>query len=111
MGSTRLWFPSRKSVDSQRGGLVIVFEGHCRSGRFSTGKGLYLVDGSLSLAAEDVVLVKARSRDRRRRGSSSSGTTIQEQVCNSGRSFTHITILTECGADHDGVWGGMRKEG
>jgi hypothetical protein len=49
MGSTSDWLPSRRSVDSQRGGLSIVFEGHDRSGRFSGGNLLYFVDGSLSI--------------------------------------------------------------
>ena len=49
MGSTRLWLPSRRSVASQRGALTIVLLGHCLSGRFTGGNGLYLVEGSLSL--------------------------------------------------------------
>jgi hypothetical protein len=49
MGSTKLWLPSRRSVDSQRGGRSIVLLGHERSGRFSGWNFLYLVDGSLSI--------------------------------------------------------------
>lgn len=49
MGSTKLWLPSRRSVDSQRGGLSIVLLGHDRSGRFNGWNFLYFVDGSLSI--------------------------------------------------------------
>jgi hypothetical protein len=49
IGSTRLWLPSRKSVDSQRGGLSIVLLGHVLSGRFNGWNFLYLVEGSLSI--------------------------------------------------------------
>lgn len=49
MGSTRLWLPSRRSVDSQRGGRSIVLLGHERSGRSSGLKALYFVEGSLSM--------------------------------------------------------------
>lgn len=50
MGSTKDWFPSRRSVANQRGGLSMVLEGHCRLGKWSGWKGLYLLDGTLSLA-------------------------------------------------------------
>ena len=33
IGSARAWLPSRRSVDSQRGALVMVLDGHWRSGR------------------------------------------------------------------------------
>lgn len=49
MGSTRLWLPSLRSVDSHRGGLSIVLLGHDRSGRFSGWKALYFFHGSLSI--------------------------------------------------------------
>lgn len=49
IGSLRDWFPSRRSVDSHRGGFSIDFEGHWRLGRWSGLNGLYFVDGSLSL--------------------------------------------------------------
>ena len=49
IGSTKLWLPSRKSVASQRGGLSIVLEGHCRFSSFKGGNFRYLVEGSLSL--------------------------------------------------------------
>ena len=49
MGSTRLWFPSRRSVDSQRGGLSMVLLGHDLSGRLRGLKALYLVHGSASM--------------------------------------------------------------
>jgi hypothetical protein len=38
IGSISAWLPSRMSVESQRGGLVIVRLGHCRSGRSTWGK-------------------------------------------------------------------------
>ena len=46
IGSTKDWFPSRKSVASQRGGFSIVLDGHCR---FSNLRGVnfrYFRDGS-----------------------------------------------------------------
>lgn len=49
IGSTKDWFPSRRSVASHRGGFSMVLEGHCRSGRSSGLNDRYLVDGSLSL--------------------------------------------------------------
>jgi hypothetical protein len=49
MGSTKLWLPSLKSVDSQRGGLSIVLLGHVLSGRFNGLNGLYFVHGSASI--------------------------------------------------------------
>lgn len=49
IGSTRLWFPSLRSVASHLGALFRTLEGHCRSGRLTAGKDLYFLDGSLSL--------------------------------------------------------------
>ena len=49
MGSTKLWLPSRKSVESHRGGLSRVLLGHCRSSSLRGGKRLYFFEGSLSL--------------------------------------------------------------
>lgn len=49
IGSTSDWFPSRKSVDSHRGGLSMVLEGHDLSGRFNGWNFRYLVEGSLSI--------------------------------------------------------------
>jgi hypothetical protein len=49
MGSTKLWLPSRRSVDNQRGGLSMVLLGHDLSGRFNGWNFLYLVEGSLSI--------------------------------------------------------------
>lgn len=49
MGSTRLWFPSLKSVDSQRGGLSSVLLGHDRSFRSRGLKALYFFEGSASI--------------------------------------------------------------
>lgn len=49
MGSTKLWLPSRRSVDSHRGALSSVLFGHWRSGRLMGGNFLYFLDGSLSL--------------------------------------------------------------
>ena len=49
IGSTKLWLPSRKSVESQRGGLSTVLFGHCLSGRWRGGNFLYFFEGSLSL--------------------------------------------------------------
>ena len=51
MGSTKLWFPSRRSVESHRGALLMTLEGHWRSGRSSGLNCLYLRQGSLSLWA------------------------------------------------------------
>jgi hypothetical protein len=53
IGSTKLWFPSRKSVESHLGGLSMVLEGHCRPGRLRGLKGLYFVEGSLSLVVKE----------------------------------------------------------
>lgn len=60
MGSTRLWFPSRRSVASHRGALSRVLFGHWRSGREMGGNLLYFVEGSLSLEAQCVVNSCAR---------------------------------------------------
>ena len=49
MGSTRLWLPSLRSVDSQRGGRSMVLLGHCRSGRCSGLNALYFLEGSASI--------------------------------------------------------------
>lgn len=49
MGSTKLWFPSRRSVDNHRGGRSIVLLGHVLSGRCSGSNFLYFFDGSLSI--------------------------------------------------------------
>jgi hypothetical protein len=49
MGSTRLWLPSLRSVDSQRGGFSIVLLGHVLSGRCNGLKGRYFVHGSASI--------------------------------------------------------------
>ena len=52
MGSTKLWFPSRRSVASHRGALSIVLLGHWRSGRLRGGNFLYFLEGSWSLRQE-----------------------------------------------------------
>jgi hypothetical protein len=49
MGSTKLWLPSLRSVDSHRGGFSIVLLGHVLSGRFNGLKGWYFFQGSLSI--------------------------------------------------------------
>jgi hypothetical protein len=49
MGSTKLWFPSLRSVDSHRGALSIVLFGHWRSGKFTGANLRYFLEGSLSL--------------------------------------------------------------
>ena len=49
IGSTKLWLPSLRSVDSHLGGLSIIFEGHWRSGRFKGVNLRYFLEGSLSL--------------------------------------------------------------
>jgi hypothetical protein len=49
IGSTKLWLPSLRSVESHRGGLSIVLEGHCLFGRSRGLKALYFFEGSLSL--------------------------------------------------------------
>lgn len=50
IGSTKDWFPSRRSVASQRGALSIVREGHCRFGMSKGLNRLYFFEGSLSLS-------------------------------------------------------------
>jgi hypothetical protein len=49
IGSTKLWFPSRKSVASHRGGLSLVLDGHCRLGRSRGLNCLYFLHGSRNL--------------------------------------------------------------
>src|SRR6185503_186154 len=49
IGSISAWLPSRKSVDSQIGGRVIVCDGQRRSGRSIGGNGRYFFDGSASI--------------------------------------------------------------
>src|SRR6476661_7163798 len=49
IGSINAWLPSRKSVDSQIGGRVIVCDGQRRSGRSIGGNGRYFFDGSASM--------------------------------------------------------------
>ena len=49
MGSTRLWLPSLRSVDSQRGGFSIVLLGHVLSGRCNGLNGWYFFHGSASI--------------------------------------------------------------
>src|ERR1019366_9682051 len=39
IGSIRAWLPSRRSVDSHRGAVLMVRDAHCRSGRSMAGKG------------------------------------------------------------------------
>ena len=46
IGSTKDWFPSRKSVASQRGGFSNVLDGHCRSSNFKGVDFRYFRDGS-----------------------------------------------------------------
>ena len=41
IGSISAWLPSRRSVDSQRGALVIILFGHVRSGRSTGLNGAY----------------------------------------------------------------------
>lgn len=54
MGSTKLWFPSLRSVESHRGGFSIVLVGHCRLG-ISRGLNLrYFLEGSLSLCTVEL---------------------------------------------------------
>src|SRR6266568_1890329 len=45
IGSISAWFPSRRSVESQRGAAVMVRAGHCRSGRSTAGNGRYRWQG------------------------------------------------------------------
>lgn len=56
MGSTKLWLPSRRSVDSHRGGLSIVLLGHDLSGRFSGWNFLYFFEGSASIGILALVM-------------------------------------------------------
>lgn len=58
MGFARAWFPSRRSVDIQIGGLVIVLDGHVRSCRFRGVYGLYLTEGSLLQVTQMSLLEK-----------------------------------------------------
>src|SRR5690606_33720362 len=73
IGSISAWFPSRRSVESQRGGLVILREGHCRSGRSMVGKGRYLVSGLLSMGLRPPGQRSDFSSARRRRHSTVAG--------------------------------------
>ncbi len=41
IGSISAWLPSRRSVDSHRGALVMTRDGHCRSGSATGGNGRY----------------------------------------------------------------------
>ena len=59
MGSTRLWLPSLRSVDSHRGGRSIVLLGQDRSGRSSGLKALYFFHGSLSIGMSPSVIRNA----------------------------------------------------
>jgi hypothetical protein len=54
MGSTKLWLPSRKSVESHRGGLSIVLLGHWRFSSLRGGNLLYFCEGSLSLESKSL---------------------------------------------------------
>jgi hypothetical protein len=63
MGSTKLWLPSRKSVESQRGGLSMVLLGHCRFSSLTGGNFLYFFEGSLSLFPKILVPCVSRTRD------------------------------------------------
>lgn len=49
MGYARDWLPSRRSVDSQRGLLVIDFDGHCRSRMLIRLGAPYFSEGSFNL--------------------------------------------------------------
>jgi len=55
MGSTSDWLPSRRSVDSHRGGLSMVLDGHALSGRVNGVNFLYFFHGSLSIGMFAVV--------------------------------------------------------
>src|SRR5690349_22575829 len=50
IGSISAWLPSRRSVDSQIGGRVILREGHVRSGRSIGANGRYLCEGARCMA-------------------------------------------------------------
>lgn len=54
MGSTKLWLPSLRSVASHLGALSMVFDGHCRLGRFNGLDLLYFLEGSWSLQFDTV---------------------------------------------------------
>ncbi len=60
MGSTKDWFPSLRSVASQRGGLSMVREGHWRFDMSKGLKRLYFFEGSLSLPAAPSAPIHAR---------------------------------------------------
>ena len=61
MGSTKLWLPSLRSVDSHRGGLSRVLLGHERFSSFSGSNFLYFFHGSLSIGMlGTVALVPAK---------------------------------------------------
>ncbi|KAH3670585.1 hypothetical protein OGAPHI_001100 [Ogataea philodendri] len=49
MGSGRDWFPSLRSVESQRGGFSNVLSGHCLLGSFKGTNFLYFFDGFESI--------------------------------------------------------------
>lgn len=60
IGSTKLWLPSRKSVESHLGGLSIVLSGHCLFSSFRGGNRLYFIEGSLSLHLSISILPNTR---------------------------------------------------
>ncbi len=60
IGSISAWLPSRRSVDSQRGGWVMVRDGHSRLGRSICGKGRYLVEGSRNMGLISLLAVVVR---------------------------------------------------
>ncbi len=45
IGSISAWLPSRRSVDSQRGALVIFWSGQVRSGTTTGSKAVYRPNG------------------------------------------------------------------
>jgi hypothetical protein len=47
IGLARDWFPSRRSVDNQIGGLVLMLLGQCRLGNRRGSYGRYFCEGSL----------------------------------------------------------------
>ena len=62
MGSTKLWLPSRKSVESHRGGLSMVLLGHCRFSSLRGANFLYFFEGSLSLFPKLLMFLVSRVR-------------------------------------------------
>lgn len=60
IGLDNAWLPSRRSVDSHLGGLVIFLEGQVLSGREGPLKAEYLSDARFNLGVVNTISTKLR---------------------------------------------------